>query len=158
MRRHLDRLALALLFGLIANPAAAIVTGQAEVVDGDTIAIRGERMNLFAIDAPELAQMCTADGKDWPCGKRASQALADKIAGREVTCRQRDTNRFRVPLVVCNVDEDDINAWMVIEGWALAFRQHALDYVSREYQARSGHRGMWRGEFTAPWEWQQRQQ
>src|SRR5690606_22254904 len=35
------------------SAAASPLTGQASVIDGDTIEIRGERIRLFGVDAPE---------------------------------------------------------------------------------------------------------
>jgi endonuclease YncB( thermonuclease family) len=42
--------------------AASDLTGRASVIDGDTIAIHGERIRLFGIDAPESRQTCEAAG------------------------------------------------------------------------------------------------
>ena len=55
-------LALALLALMDAPAALADTTGRASVIDGDTIEIRGERIRLNAIDAPESAQLCEAAG------------------------------------------------------------------------------------------------
>ena len=52
--------ALAGLFAIIIVPAQADTTGRATVIDGDTIEIRGERIRLDAIDAPESGQTCEA--------------------------------------------------------------------------------------------------
>ena len=46
---------------------------------------------------------------------------------------------------------------MVHGGWALAYRKYSTDYVEQEQVARKAKAGMWRGEFTAPWEWRQAQ-
>jgi endonuclease YncB( thermonuclease family) len=58
---------------LAAVPSIAVsqeaVTGQASIVDGDTLEIRGVRIRLFGIDAPESAQTChDDDGKLYRCG------------------------------------------------------------------------------------------
>ena len=50
------------------------------------------------------------------------------------------------------VQGDDVERWMVLNGWALAYRQYSRDYVAQERAARAARRGIWRGEFIEPWE------
>jgi hypothetical protein len=57
---------------------------------------------------------------------------------------------------VCSVAGDDLNAWMVHEGWALAFVRYSTAYVKEEEKAHAAQRGLWRGAFIAPWEWRHR--
>ncbi len=52
MARYL--IALALVFALL-QAAWADITGQARVIDGDTIEVAGRRIRLHGIDAPGLA-------------------------------------------------------------------------------------------------------
>ena len=47
----------------------------------------------------------------------------------------------------------DLNAWMVAEGWAFAYRRYSNAYVGEESAARAARRGVWRGEVVPPWEW-----
>jgi endonuclease YncB( thermonuclease family) len=129
------------------------MAGVASVIDGDTIEIHGTRIRLFGIDAPESGQACTIEGRAWPCGRRAAFALADKIRGQSVECRQKDRDRFDRVVAVCRADGEDINGWMVYQGWAVAYRRYSLDYVNQERQAANAKRGMWQGEFDAPEEW-----
>ncbi len=83
------------------------------VVDGDTIEIHGQRIRFHGIDAPESAQTCVADGTRWPCGAKATEALADKIGQRQVTCEQRDTDRYGRTVATCSVDDTDLGDWLV---------------------------------------------
>ena len=46
-----------------------------------------------------------------------------------------------------------MNAWMVSQGLALAYRRYSRDYVGEEVSARDAGLGMWRGDFVPPWDW-----
>ena len=71
--------ALTIALCLLATPALADV---ATVIDGDTLEVRGQRIRLHGIDAPESRQLCFIDGKRWQCRRDAANVLADKIAHR----------------------------------------------------------------------------
>ncbi|MGA8388745.1 MAG: thermonuclease family protein [Pseudolabrys sp.] len=135
------------------SPTSQTIKGQASVIDGDTIEIHGTRIRLFGIDAPESGQTCTVQGKAWPCGRRAALALSDKIGRHVVECRPKDRDRYGRVVAVCLADGNDINGWMVAEGWALAYRQYSSDYVNQERSAANAKRGMWQGTFEPPWDW-----
>jgi endonuclease YncB( thermonuclease family) len=57
---------LAVLIALLPAVALADMTGQASVIDGDTIEIHGTRIRLFGIHAPESGHLAisTASGGD----------------------------------------------------------------------------------------------
>ena len=145
--------AIALVLALIATPALADVAGVASVIDGDTIEVHGQRIRLHGIDAPESRQLCRLDGKSWQCGEVAANALADKIARRSVTCEDLGRDRYKRIIARCAVAGDDIGAWMVSQGLALAYRRYSLDYVDEEADAQAAGKGIWAGEFVKPWEW-----
>lgn len=124
------------------------------MIDGDTLEVHGTRIRLYGIDAPESAQQCRrADGTTWACGREASFALADLIGRRTVRCEQRDTDRYGRAVAVCTVGDTDLGAWLVRQGYALAYRRYSLDYVDEEDSARKSRAGIWTGEFIPPWEW-----
>lgn len=157
-----ERLVILLLFSFLctgfavmalARPVHADVVGVAKVVDGDTIDVDGERIRLHGIDAPEKKQECGVAATAWPCGKMSSNVLMDAVAGHEVTCTGDKRDRYGRLIGICYVDGQSLNALMVREGWALAYRRYGLDYVSEEQQARAEGRGLWRGTFVEPWEW-----
>lgn len=143
-------LALALFAG---TAAAETVAGVASVIDGDTLKIHGESIRLHGIDAPESAQQCQRGGRSWSCGRRAAFALADQIGRRSVRCDGRERDRYGRLVAVCYQNGTDLNAWMVRNGWALAYRRYSRDYVGQERRAAQAGRGIWQGQFTPPWEW-----
>ena len=130
-----------------------VLSGRARVVDGDSLALAGERIRLHGIDAPESAQTCHAGGSRWRCGERATRGLRERIGGRTVTCEERDVDRYGRIVAVCRAGGEDLNAWMVERGLALAYRRYSRAYVGEEAAARSARRGLWRGDFVAPWDW-----
>jgi endonuclease YncB( thermonuclease family) len=132
------------------------IVGKARVIDGDTIDITGKRIRLQGIDAPETDQTCTdAGNKTWRCGQAATRVLIDHLAGRPLKCESSGLDRYRRVLAVCALpDGSDVNAWMVQEGWALAY--YSAVYQSQEAQAHAARRGIWAGSFMPPWEWRHR--
>jgi hypothetical protein len=80
------------------------ITGVARVIDGDTIEIRGVRIRLFGIDAPEGAQDCgRADGTRWDCAQQATSALENYLQDRTVVCVRRDVDRYGRLVCQCTV-------------------------------------------------------
>jgi endonuclease YncB( thermonuclease family) len=126
---------------LVAALACAQVSGVATVSDGDTIEMHGRAIRLHGVDAPEGHQLCQLDGTPWRCGQAAANALADRLGKRTVARRQRDRDRYDRPVSVCTVGGEDVNAWLVREGWALAYRKYSSDYVPEEVAARAARRG-----------------
>ena len=146
----------ALFLILLLTPAAAAetITGRASVIDGDTITIHGTRIRLHGIDAPESGQSCGSEGKRWRCGQQAALALAKRIGSAPVACLKKDVDRYKRVVAVCRSGGgEDMNAWMVFEGWAMAYRQYSTDYIRQEDGASRGKVGIWRGEFVPPWDW-----
>jgi endonuclease YncB( thermonuclease family) len=150
-------IALSLLTILPVTPiaSAADLVGQASVIDGDTIEIHGQRIRLFGIDAPEHDQLCEAGGAQYRCGQQASLALADRIGKQTVDCVPHDVDQYGRVVAVCSARGEDLNAWMVSQGWALAYRHYSTAYVPDEDVAHMAGAGIWRGTFDAPWDWRQ---
>ena len=157
MAHLITRTILALIaFVLLAQTpvlAAAEIAGLAKVIDGDTIKVHGTKIRLHGIDAPESAQTCKAEGKSYRCGISATMALARRIAGKPISCEERDRDRYGRIVAVCKTGGEDLNGWLVNQGLALAYRQYSIDYIDQETAARAAERGLWRGEFVKPWQW-----
>jgi endonuclease YncB( thermonuclease family) len=132
---------------------AADLAGRASIIDGDTLEIHGQRIRLHGVDAPESRQTCEADGQTYRCGQQAALALADYIGQRTVACEERDVDRYNRIVAVCRAGGEDLNAWLVSQGLALAYRKYSVDYVDEEAAARTAQLGIWRGAFVPPWDW-----
>jgi len=141
------------ILALLATPtlAAEPIVGRASVTDGDTVVIRDTRIRLHGIDAPESAQTCQdAAGKDYRCGQAAALALSDRIGQSPISCEPRDTDRYGRTVAVCRKVDEDLNAWMVSQGHAIAYRRYSTDYVGAETAAKVAKRGIWAGTFQKP--------
>ena len=134
-------------------PIQTDVAGRARVIDGDTLEVGSVRIRLFGLDAPESAQRCLAGSRRWPCGEKATRALVGRIDGRSVACEERDKDRYGRIVAVCRYGGQDVNAWLVREGWAMAYRRYSSAYAGEEASAKAAKRGVWRGEFVPPWDW-----
>lgn len=156
---------------VLATPMGSASTSQVRVVDGDTLVVRGTKVRLAAVDAPELHQTC---GQEFTCGQQAKDALAKAIAerGGDVLCSSKggpdrygrtvascrfSTSRFQRfgnPWTDRKDGEEDVGAWMVSHGWARAYPQYGgQQYAGLEEEARRKKAGAWEGEFQPPWEW-----
>jgi endonuclease YncB( thermonuclease family) len=129
------------------------VSGRVTVIDGDTIKIEGHVVRLFGIDAPELAQSCEREGKAWSCGAAAKTFLDHLVQQQNVRCDENGTDAYSRMLGICYIGDMDLNASMVLSGFALAFRRYSDRYVIEESQARAAHAGLWSGQFVQPWAW-----
>jgi endonuclease YncB( thermonuclease family) len=136
-----------------AAASAASLTGKPRIIDGDTIHIGKTKIRLHGIDAPEMRQTCITDSKRWSCGKAATAALKHMIGDGDVICIRHEQDRYGRIVAVCRASEVNLNARMVLEGWALAYRRYSMDYVGDESIARDTGLGMWRGKFIPPWDW-----
>lgn len=133
---------------------ADTIVGRASVIDGDTVDIRGTRIRLSGIDAPESRQNCRDRlGSQYACGRRAAFALSDKIGTQNLSCHVQDHDKYGRSVATCALGSVDLNGWMVSSGWALAYRQYSIAYVGAEAEAQTAKLGLWQGEFTPPWEW-----
>jgi endonuclease YncB( thermonuclease family) len=107
------------------------LAGEAVVNDGDTLTLKGERIRLKGIDAPEYSQTCEMNGARYPCGRRSREALIELARGA-VECAGWERDRYHRLLAVCKAGGADINRRLVEEGWAVAYG----DYADAEATAR----------------------
>lgn len=151
--KSVTRYCAAVVISVIASPLLAqsnALHGEASIVDGDTLRIGETKVRLFGIDAPEFNQKCDRDGARWACGEEAKRQLQTLVEGRVVFCRQRDTDPYGRVVAVCHAGETELNRTMVANGWAVAFRQYADDYVADEVRARADKAGLWKSSFMLP--------
>lgn len=132
---------------LLAFPAKVV-----KISDGDTITIlqnkEQTKVRLYGIDAPEKKQ-------DY--GQRSKQFLASLIAGQVVEVEPKGKDRYKRTLGIIHHKGQDINAQMVLNGYAWAYVKYSRIYADQETSAREKKRGLWQSSNpTPPWVWRKR--
>ena len=143
----------ALLVSLATATAAPAPASAQNVIDGDTLAIKGTTYRLYGIAAPEEDQIC-ADG--WPAGYEAEAYLSRLIEGKTVVCMPVAQADRAETDAICHADGVDVGAAMVTGGMALAFVPRSARYITQEEAAAKAGRGVHRHGCLTPWEWRAR--
>jgi endonuclease YncB( thermonuclease family) len=153
-----------LLFCLPLQSHGAAVHGMVrQVYDGDTLLLvarpQGQfKVRLYGIDAPETAK---PDRPGQAYSGVAKRVLMYKLLGKAVTVEVREQDQYGRLVGVVRQGGTDINAAMVAEGLAWAYRQYlegsyASDYLRLEEQARRRRMGLWQqSNPQPPWEFRQ---
>jgi endonuclease YncB( thermonuclease family) len=142
------------LVTLISSPALADpITGQASIIDGDTLEIHGQRIRLSGIDAPESSQLCRGDDSlQYQCGAKAANQLDEHIGGRPVSCEGVGQDQYRRVVAVCSIDGVDLGEWLVRAGLAFDWPRYSKGkYAAAQKEAERAGRGVWAGSFVVPW-------
>jgi endonuclease YncB( thermonuclease family) len=146
---------------LAAAPASGkelgTIVGKAFVVDANIVEVKGQRIRLFAVDAPDRRQTCaTGKGGAYPCGLRAAFALDNLAKGKVISCVPRGVDSDLRILAVCSYAGLDIGGAMVESGWSIADVRYSDQYVETEDAAHAAKLGLWAGAFDDPTEWRQK--
>ena len=137
------------------NPV--LVGRVTRVLDGDTIEVALSsgpvQVRFGSVDAPEKKQ---------PWGREAREALTRKLGGREVELDVVSQDQYDRLVAVVGLDDENVNAWLVQQGYAWAYREYTKDknYCAWEAEARAAQRGLWAlpvAQRHAPWEFRSAQ-
>lgn len=139
-----------------AHAAATTLTGRAEVIDGDTIRLGTTVVRLADIDAPEMGQHCDGPSELQRCGVVATGFLADRIDGQTVTCQVAGLDDYGRSIATCSHQGQDLSAWLVAEGYALAFVKYSLRLVPLQEEAEAKLAGLWQASLEPPWDYRAR--
>ena len=143
---------------ILLNSSTKVLAGEIfgfpVITDGDTIKISNNRIRLHGIDAPEKNQKCTRNLKEYNCGMVATRALIKKIKKNIVKCRVKEKkDRYQRFIGVCFIEQEDLNKWMVRNGYAVAYKRYSKDYILDEEFAKKNKLGLWSGVFLKPEKW-----
>ena len=137
-------LCLALAVGSIAVSANADVGSRARVQNDGTLLINGKTVHLFGIYIPTIERTCRTNLLPTKCAPRAVLQLDFKVHGF-VYCEEMQRHADRSVSAVCRTgrNREDLAAWMLRQGWAVALPGAPIKYVTLERFARANGRGFW---------------
>jgi len=132
-----------LALGLAATASvAAELHSYAFVEDDGTLRISNTRVHLYGIYIPPTGRHCNRFQRPIVCAPRAALALDFKIDGF-VRCEIIERHPDRSVTGRCRVDELDLSAYLLEQGWALARPEAPFEYQALERIARHHNRGGW---------------
>jgi len=137
--------------GALLNAATGIASefsSYASVDEDGSLRVGTRKVHLYGVYIPPSGQHCRTFFSPPVCGSRATIALEFKIQGF-VHCREKSRNRDRSVNAICHVnrtnasDGEDLGAYLIQQGWAMArpeapFEYHALEKIARQQSA-----GIW---------------
>ena len=132
---------------------AETITGASRIIDGDSLEVAGQEIDLQGVDAPEMDQTCSWPKKQINCGLIAKSALMDLTAGATVVCDIEAVQGNGVALGVCRAAGYDLAEGMAHTGWAVATEDAPSHYKAAMAGAQTAERALWKGRFTPPWIW-----
>jgi endonuclease YncB( thermonuclease family) len=135
------------LFVSIAPVPGVAADLHSYAIIGDDVTLKIERriVRLFGVYFPDIDLMCVEGSSLVPCERltdAAARALEDKIKGF-VHCREQWKNRDGTVTAICMFHGEDLSAYLIQRGWALAAPYAPLEYHAVEKSARRWGRGVW---------------
>ena len=86
-----------------------VLTGQASVIDGDTLRVAGQKVRLQGLAAPEM---------DEPGGIEAKNAMIQLVDRQQVSCELDGTTSYDRVVGICYVAGRDVAELLVTRGLA----------------------------------------
>lgn len=140
-------LLLSLLFP-IGEAAAREFRSYALVNDDGTLQIQGQTFILQGIYIPTTGVGCKFERSPEPCASPSVQALRQRIGSRFVYCLSIYRTEEGAFVGSCLAgrsrgDEEDLGAWMIRNGWALAGPDAPYEFIALERLAERQRLGIW---------------
>ena len=141
--------AIALVLAICSDPVAAReISSSARVNEDGSLRISRKTIHLFGVHLPNLNRTCNTRKRPAYCGSRAAVALDFRINGfvRCELLEERDDGSYTGR---CHVDSshfdagEDLSAYLLERGWAVALPDAPVEYQALEKIARSRQLGFW---------------
>ncbi|PHR62144.1 MAG: hypothetical protein COA43_00440 [Robiginitomaculum sp.] len=145
------------------------ITGTLKFYDADGFYIENFNIRVWGIDGVEKRQTCTLNsGINYPCGEDVTKKLKELFDGQTANCFIRDKNHYQLKVryvAQCSLGRlEDYGHFALQSGYARAYvrflrgTEYQKTYLEAETLARKSKRGLWSGDWDAPWLWRSRVQ
>lgn len=118
------------------------------VQDDGSLLIKGRRVHLYGIYMADNTMRCQTNISSPDCTSKAALALDLKVQGF-VHCYPQTENEDSSLNSICYVgrssfkEGEDLGAYLIEQGWALALPDAPVEYHALERIAKHNHRGVW---------------
>lgn len=126
----------------LAAQSASELTSYALVRDDATLEVAGRHLRLYGIHVPDSGRICEHRIRPARCGTRAARALRFKVRGF-VSCRLGGKYEDGSIAAYCSAGEQDLGAYLIERGWAVALPDAPFAYQVSERIARHKGFGVW---------------
>ncbi len=133
---------------VLAGPARAEIVSYATVRDDASLRLADQTVRLSGIHIPDTGRTCRRESAPTRCGSRTALALDGRLRGF-VRCEERARDPDGTIVGRCTHvpspggPAEDLAAFLLREGWAVAAPDAPFDYVTLERIARAQRRGIW---------------
>ena len=135
-----------LLIGMATPPGqvgAEEITSYSHVLEDSSLLVAGQKIWLYGIYIPLNDRTCRTYQIPIRCGQRSLLALEFKIEPYFVSCEKKAEREDGSIEALCRVRGEDLSAWMLQQGWAVALPDAPFEYHAIEKIARHHSRGIW---------------
>lgn len=132
----------------VPSASAREIASGARVNEDASLRIGGETVHLYGIHVPSTGRTCSNNRVPPVCGSRAALALDFKIHGF-VRCEILQRNPDHSIVGRCRInasrldDGEDLSAYLLERGWALALPDAPFEFHALEKIARNQGIGVW---------------
>ena len=128
---------------ILPKPLASDLSSYAFVNDDGSLRIDNRTVRLHGIIIPPTDRVCQSNVRPTACAPQAALALNFKIGVNFVHCDIRARRPDGDALARCTVNDEDLAAWLIQQGWAAAAPDAPPEYVVLEKIARQRGIGVW---------------
>lgn len=106
---------------------------------------------------PRAASSVRSDrARSGAAAKGQALPLADRIGRATIICQARDQDRYGRIVAVCFKGGEDLNRWMVLNGWVVAYRRYLWITLLTKKRG-GGPDNIWPGSFIMSEDWRVQQ-